>query len=207
MQGRCSRENCKYLHPPSHLKTQLEINGRNNLIQQKTAAAVLAQQVQMMLPGPSLQPVVRIFSLILSTWNVLFCLLLSDYIILEFPQIFKCWRFGHDMSLPCYNSMIINTFWYFVFHDKYTWIEGDGWVLKHPLFRMWMLFLCSSIHIWSPWFHRCVLMLGSGWLLSQHMSHRFIYLSNCSVPSVCVLVYLDCYVFCLPLSLKQGVTV
>ncbi|XP_056892277.1 muscleblind-like protein 2a isoform X8 [Takifugu flavidus] len=57
LKGRCSRENCKYLHPPSHLKTQLEINGRNNLIQQKTAAAVLAQQVQMMLPGHSLQPV------------------------------------------------------------------------------------------------------------------------------------------------------
>lgn len=35
LKGRCSRENCKYLHPPTHLKTQLEINGRNNLIQQK----------------------------------------------------------------------------------------------------------------------------------------------------------------------------
>ncbi|KAM6955703.1 muscleblind-like protein 2a isoform 2-T5 [Lycodopsis pacificus] len=57
LKGRCSRENCKYLHPPSHLKTQLEINGRNNLIQQKTAAAVLAQQMQLMMPGPSLQSV------------------------------------------------------------------------------------------------------------------------------------------------------
>ncbi|XP_040914018.1 muscleblind-like protein 2 isoform X5 [Toxotes jaculatrix] len=57
LKGRCSRENCKYLHPPSHLKTQLEINGRNNLIQQKTAAAVLAQQMQLVIPGPSLQPV------------------------------------------------------------------------------------------------------------------------------------------------------
>ncbi|XP_025999805.1 muscleblind-like protein 2 isoform X6 [Astatotilapia calliptera] len=57
LKGRCSRENCKYLHPPSHLKTQLEINGRNNLIHQKTAAAVLAQQMQLMIPGPSLQPV------------------------------------------------------------------------------------------------------------------------------------------------------
>uniref|UniRef100_A0A1A8V0I5 Muscleblind-like splicing regulator 2 n=1 Tax=Nothobranchius furzeri TaxID=105023 RepID=A0A1A8V0I5_NOTFU len=56
LKGRCSRENCKYLHPPSHLKTQLEINGRNNLIQQKTAAAVLAQQMQLMIPGHSLQP-------------------------------------------------------------------------------------------------------------------------------------------------------
>nr|XP_020452088.1 muscleblind-like protein 2a isoform X2 [Monopterus albus] len=57
LKGRCSRENCKYLHPPSHLKTQLEINGRNNLIQQKTAAAVFAQQMQLMIPGPNLQPV------------------------------------------------------------------------------------------------------------------------------------------------------
>uniref|UniRef100_A0A673C0B4 Muscleblind like splicing regulator 2 n=1 Tax=Sphaeramia orbicularis TaxID=375764 RepID=A0A673C0B4_9TELE len=56
LKGRCSRENCKYLHPPSHLKTQLEINGRNNLIQQKTAAAMLTQQMQLMIPGPSLQP-------------------------------------------------------------------------------------------------------------------------------------------------------
>ncbi|XP_015244177.1 PREDICTED: muscleblind-like protein 2a isoform X4 [Cyprinodon variegatus] len=57
LKGRCSRENCKYLHPPTHLKTQLEINGRNNLIHQKTAAAVLAQQMQLMIPGPSMQPV------------------------------------------------------------------------------------------------------------------------------------------------------
>ncbi|KAE8584733.1 hypothetical protein XENTR_v10021088 [Xenopus tropicalis] len=55
--GRCTRENCKYLHPPPHLKTQLEINGRNNLIQQKTAAAMLAQQMQFMLPGTQLQPI------------------------------------------------------------------------------------------------------------------------------------------------------
>lgn len=58
LQGRCSRENCKYLHPPTHLKTQLEINGRNNLIQQKTAAAMLAQQMQFMFPGTPLHPVV-----------------------------------------------------------------------------------------------------------------------------------------------------
>ncbi|XP_058147682.1 muscleblind-like protein 3 isoform X2 [Dasypus novemcinctus] len=49
LKGRCTRENCKYLHPPPHLKTQLEINGRNNLIQQKTAAAMFAQQMQFML--------------------------------------------------------------------------------------------------------------------------------------------------------------
>ncbi|KAJ8338539.1 hypothetical protein SKAU_G00375050 [Synaphobranchus kaupii] len=54
--GRCTRENCKYLHPPAHLKTQLEINGRNNLIQQKTAAAMLAQQMQFMIPGTTMQP-------------------------------------------------------------------------------------------------------------------------------------------------------
>ncbi|KAG7227630.1 hypothetical protein INR49_005445 [Caranx melampygus] len=43
--------------PAFALKTQLEINGRNNLIQQKTAAAVLAQQMQLVIPGPSLQQV------------------------------------------------------------------------------------------------------------------------------------------------------
>uniref|UniRef100_A0A3Q3LXG8 Muscleblind like splicing regulator 1 n=1 Tax=Mastacembelus armatus TaxID=205130 RepID=A0A3Q3LXG8_9TELE len=61
LKGRCSRENCKYLHPPPHLKTQLEINGRNNLIQQKNMA-MLAQQMQLanaMMPGTQLQPVVR----------------------------------------------------------------------------------------------------------------------------------------------------
>ncbi|XP_069035252.1 muscleblind-like protein 2 isoform X4 [Lepisosteus oculatus] len=57
LKGRCTRENCKYLHPPAHLKTQLEINGRNNLIQQKTAAAMLAQQMQFMIPGTAMQPV------------------------------------------------------------------------------------------------------------------------------------------------------
>ncbi|XP_041918733.1 muscleblind-like protein 1 isoform X2 [Alosa sapidissima] len=59
LKGRCSRENCKYLHPPPHLKTQLEINGRNNLIQQKNMA-MLAQQLQLtnaMMPGTQLQPV------------------------------------------------------------------------------------------------------------------------------------------------------
>lgn len=60
-QGRCSRENCKYLHPPPHLKTQLEINGRNNLIQQKNMV-MLAQQMQLanaMIPGTQLSPMVR----------------------------------------------------------------------------------------------------------------------------------------------------
>ncbi|XP_067362749.1 muscleblind-like protein 1 isoform X20 [Channa argus] len=60
--GRCSRENCKYLHPPPHLKTQLEINGRNNLIQQKNMA-MLAQQMQLanaMMPGTQLQPVSQV---------------------------------------------------------------------------------------------------------------------------------------------------
>uniref|UniRef100_A0A3Q2Q3I7 Muscleblind-like protein 2a n=1 Tax=Fundulus heteroclitus TaxID=8078 RepID=A0A3Q2Q3I7_FUNHE len=71
LKGRCSRENCKYLHPPSHLKTQLEINGRNNLIQQKTAAAVLAQQMQMMIPGPSPLPSFLIPSDLLSSTQVL----------------------------------------------------------------------------------------------------------------------------------------
>ncbi|XP_075877386.1 muscleblind-like protein 1 isoform X10 [Nelusetta ayraudi] len=58
LKGRCSRENCKYLHPPPHLKTQLEINGRNNLIQQKNMV-MLAQQMQLanaMIPGTQLPP-------------------------------------------------------------------------------------------------------------------------------------------------------
>ncbi|KAF1383911.1 hypothetical protein PFLUV_G00136750 [Perca fluviatilis] len=58
LKGRCSRENCKYLHPPAHLKTQLEINGRNNLIQQKNMA-MLAQQMQLanaMMPATQLPP-------------------------------------------------------------------------------------------------------------------------------------------------------
>nr|XP_043894210.1 muscleblind-like protein 1 isoform X6 [Solea senegalensis] len=58
LKGRCSRENCKYLHPPPHLKTQLEINGRNNLIQQKNMA-MLAQQMQLanaMMPSTQLPP-------------------------------------------------------------------------------------------------------------------------------------------------------
>lgn len=57
-QGRCARENCKYLHPPPHLKTQLEINGRNNLIQQKTAAAMFAQQMQFMLQNAHMSSLV-----------------------------------------------------------------------------------------------------------------------------------------------------
>lgn len=65
LKGRCSRENCKYLHPPTHLKTQLEINGRNNLIQQKTAAAMLAQQMQFLFPGSPLHPVVSTVQLIM----------------------------------------------------------------------------------------------------------------------------------------------
>lgn len=83
-QGRCSRENCKYLHPPPHLKTQLEINGRNNLIQQKNMA-MLAQQMQLanaMMPGAPLQPVVSMLSsLSLSLWPSAPCLCRSsDYV-------------------------------------------------------------------------------------------------------------------------------
>ncbi|XP_036842345.1 muscleblind-like protein 1 isoform X9 [Oncorhynchus mykiss] len=66
LKGRCSRENCKYLHPPGHLKTQLEINGRNNLIQQKNMA-MLAQQMQLanaMMPGTQLQPMVNLYDLV-----------------------------------------------------------------------------------------------------------------------------------------------
>ncbi|XP_003797002.1 muscleblind-like protein 3 isoform X3 [Otolemur garnettii] len=56
LKGRCARENCKYLHPPPHLKTQLEINGRNNLIQQKTFAAMFAQHMQFMLQNAQMPP-------------------------------------------------------------------------------------------------------------------------------------------------------
>ncbi|ELK25570.1 Muscleblind-like protein 3 [Myotis davidii] len=59
LKGRCARENCKYLHPPPHLKTQLEINGRNNLIQQKTAAAMFAQQMQFMLQNAQMSSLSR----------------------------------------------------------------------------------------------------------------------------------------------------
>ncbi|XP_071838536.1 uncharacterized protein [Apostichopus japonicus] len=31
LSGQCTRENCRYLHPPPHLKTQLEIKGQNNI--------------------------------------------------------------------------------------------------------------------------------------------------------------------------------
>ncbi|XP_061776130.1 muscleblind-like protein 1 isoform X8 [Nerophis ophidion] len=61
LKGRCSRENCKYLHPPPHLKNQLEINGRNNLIQQKNMV-MLAQHMQLanaMMPGTQLSPMAR----------------------------------------------------------------------------------------------------------------------------------------------------
>ncbi|XP_072180015.1 uncharacterized protein [Diadema setosum] len=46
LKGRCTRENCKYLHPPPHLKTQLEINGRNTLATQKMLQNLQNQQLQ-----------------------------------------------------------------------------------------------------------------------------------------------------------------
>lgn len=132
MQGRCSRENCKYLHPPSHLKTQLEINGRNNLIQQKTAAAVLAQQVQMLLPGHSLQPLVRIFSLIHPAWNLLFCLLRYHFFntsascITSIIHMLKTCRY-HVITV-C--SEILFSFYLFIFYYKSTWVEWEGWMMR-----------------------------------------------------------------------------
>ncbi|XP_078736349.1 muscleblind-like protein 2 isoform X2 [Lampetra fluviatilis] len=50
LKDRCTRDSCKYLHPPQHLKAQLEINGRNNLLQQKSAA-LLAQHMHMASAG------------------------------------------------------------------------------------------------------------------------------------------------------------
>lgn len=78
VQGRCTRDNCKYLHPPPHLKTQLEINGRNNLIQQKAAAAMLAQQMQFMLPGAQLQPIVSHVYFVMSRHTELWVFLYND---------------------------------------------------------------------------------------------------------------------------------
>ncbi|XP_030837869.1 atrophin-1 isoform X7 [Strongylocentrotus purpuratus] len=55
MQGRCTRENCKYLHPPPHLKTQLEINGRNTLATQKMLQNLQSQQLQQVVGMTNLQ--------------------------------------------------------------------------------------------------------------------------------------------------------
>lgn len=80
--------------------------------------------------------------------------------------------------------------------------------LKHPLFSLWMLFLCSSIHIWSAWFCQevCVdvglrVIVVATQITSVHMSFSSGW--NCSLPSthrhasLCVLVCLDCPLFCL----------
>eukprot|EP00057_Strongylocentrotus_purpuratus_P029480 XP_011683954.1 PREDICTED: muscleblind-like protein 2 isoform X4 [Strongylocentrotus purpuratus] len=53
--GRCTRENCKYLHPPPHLKTQLEINGRNTLATQKMLQNLQSQQLQQVVGMTNLQ--------------------------------------------------------------------------------------------------------------------------------------------------------
>ena len=55
LQGRCTRENCKYLHPPPHLKTQLEINGRNTLATQKMLQNLQNQQLQQVVGMTNLQ--------------------------------------------------------------------------------------------------------------------------------------------------------
>lgn len=86
-QGRCTRENCKYLHPPAHLKTQLEINGRNNLIQQKTAAAMLAQQMQFMIPSTTMQPVVSVWLCATVKFAVLHCKIFEFFKFLSSADI------------------------------------------------------------------------------------------------------------------------
>eukprot|EP00057_Strongylocentrotus_purpuratus_P029489 XP_011683963.1 PREDICTED: muscleblind-like protein 2 isoform X13 [Strongylocentrotus purpuratus] len=55
LKGRCTRENCKYLHPPPHLKTQLEINGRNTLATQKMLQNLQSQQLQQVVGMTNLQ--------------------------------------------------------------------------------------------------------------------------------------------------------
>ncbi|XP_077862515.1 muscleblind-like protein 1 [Saccoglossus kowalevskii] len=51
LKAKCTRENCKYLHPPPHLKNQLEINGRNNLATQKMLQS-LNQHIQFPTSAP-----------------------------------------------------------------------------------------------------------------------------------------------------------
>lgn len=105
-QGRCTRENCKYLHPPAHLKTQLEINGRNNLIQQKTAAAMLAQQMQFMIPSTTMQPVVSVRLCITVEIAVLHCKIFEFFKFLpatdiwDFHMLFIVARLHSQATLP-----------------------------------------------------------------------------------------------------------
>ncbi|XP_038049875.1 muscleblind-like protein 1 isoform X7 [Patiria miniata] len=47
VQGRCTREDCKYLHPPPHLKTQLEISGKNSIAAQKMLQNLHNHQLQL----------------------------------------------------------------------------------------------------------------------------------------------------------------
>ncbi|XP_071797943.1 muscleblind-like protein 1 isoform X12 [Asterias amurensis] len=47
LKGRCTREDCKYLHPPPHLKTQLEINGKHSIAAQKMLQNFHNQQLQL----------------------------------------------------------------------------------------------------------------------------------------------------------------
>ncbi|XP_022095109.1 muscleblind-like protein 1 isoform X10 [Acanthaster planci] len=54
-QGRCTREDCKYLHPPPHLKTQLEINGKNSIAAQKMLQNFHNQQLQLQAAAASMQ--------------------------------------------------------------------------------------------------------------------------------------------------------
>ena len=53
-QERCQREKCKYLHPPKHLKTQLETNGRMLQHQQQQMAMQQQLMQQQMLSNPAL---------------------------------------------------------------------------------------------------------------------------------------------------------
>lgn len=140
MQGRCSRENCKYLHPPSHLKTQLEINGRNNLIQQKTAAAVLAQQMQLMIPGHGLQPMVRSW---FKTKFCFCCVVVFVWFVISSRVI---------ANISCYAGTW-HKYWsrlWFVHNTTEPW--NEPYSLRHPLQH-------SSTCFWEPVCHSPVLLL------------------------------------------------
>jgi muscleblind protein len=68
LKGKCHRDQCKYLHPPPHIKNQLEINGRNAQIQRKLSVSMniypqLTAATAQLAPQPQpIQPVLGVSS-------------------------------------------------------------------------------------------------------------------------------------------------
>uniref|UniRef100_A0A915CPV3 Muscleblind-like protein n=1 Tax=Ditylenchus dipsaci TaxID=166011 RepID=A0A915CPV3_9BILA len=54
IKGRCTRDKCKYLHPPQHLKDQLLINGRHHLQLKNHICSQLTQSPAAVAQPPSL---------------------------------------------------------------------------------------------------------------------------------------------------------